>query len=138
LLNHITRSDTKPLTLVTVNEIKNFHRIDGKKWFYFNTIFTQFYAPENRSSEKEKIYNQFFTTYKFASPIYFYQGMDVAEIITKALTEKQQGKSWKESFSEIKPFEGYNQNYFFGQSQSNQSIKLYQFQKDGVKLLDIW
>lgn len=138
LLNHITRSDTTPLTLVTVNEIKNFHRIDGKKWFYFNTIFTQFYAPENRSSEKEKIYNLFFTTYKFASPIYFYQGMDVVEIITKALTEKQQGKSWKESFSEIKPFEGYNQNYFFGQSQSNQSIKLYQFQKDGVKLLDIW
>ncbi len=138
LLNRITRSDTVPFTLMTINDIRNFNRIDGKKWFYFSTIFTQFFDVQNRIKDKEKILFDVQQKYKINPNSNFYQGMDISEILYYALTEKPNGRNWKQSFEAIKPFQGYNQNYYFGQSNSNQSIKLFQFQKNGVQQLEIW
>ncbi len=138
IINQITRSDTTQFTLLTINDIKNFNRIDGKKWFYFSTIFTQFYDPNNKLIEKEKIHNEIINHYKIIPNQNFYQGLDIWEILSYALVEKYKRKSWKESFQNIKAFQGYNQNYYFGQSNSNQSIKIYQFQKNGVNQLETW
>ncbi len=138
LMNRLTRSDTTQFTLLTINDIKNFNRIDGKKWFYFSTIFTQFYDPNNKLNEKASIQNEVMNRYKIVPNTNFYQGIDVWEILSFALIEKYNGNSWKESFQSIKAFQGYNQNYYFGQSNSNQSIKIYQFQKNGVNQLETW
>lgn len=138
LLNRLTRSDTTQFTLITVNDIKNFSRIDGKRWYYFSTVFTQLSDINSKFEDKEKIQNIAFNQYKLKPTVNFYQGMDVVEILSLVLTEKYKGKTWKESFESLKAFQGYNQNYFFGQSNSNQSIKLYQFQKNGVNQLEIW
>lgn len=138
LLNKLTRSDTTQFTLMTVNDIRNFNRIDGKKWFYFSTIFTQFFDNQNRINEKEKFQNEIYTKYKIQPNQNLYQGMDISEILFYALIERKKGLSWKESFQNIKAFQGFNQNYYFGQSNSNQSIKLYQFQKNGVNQIETW
>lgn len=138
LLNQLTRSDTTQFTLITVNDIKNFSRIDGKRWYHFSTIFTQFYDTNSQNENKEKIQNTVLNQYKLKPTVNFYQGMDAVEILSLVLVQKYKGKTWKEAFENLKAFQGYNQNYFFGQSNSNQSIKLYQFQKNGVNQLEIW
>ncbi len=133
-LQNTSKGDSTNYNLFAFSDLKDFNKVSMEFYFWTKAAFITNSDDENDISLSEAVDNQCFSKYNYYPNNFYYQGYDIIRFSIQQL----QNNIENDAFKKMKAFKGINQNYFFGNSQSNMSLQFIQYKDFKINKVTLW